>query len=494
MTALDAGAISPAMAVPLDAPARPATVGLPALRNAVQALQGALAGRTTFPVLSHVWLRCFGDRLELVASDLETVVGAQIARLDPPPLALLVEGDDPLQWQQLVPGRLLADLLTRIGGGAGETARLVPVAPEVLRLSTRDGSAALVGGDVEAYPIGSPFDDRGDGAQMHVGAELLGDLIDQASIAAAGERDLERPLLANLRLLAPEWGESGEFGNGLRLEAADGYRLARAGYTMLRTQCDDPRLTETGVLVPARALRLLRPLLKREAIDPEDGRRIAGAAYLRLLPGARDTTPNLLEVVLPAGADGLQRLLLRSRLSSGQPPDWEHFFARTVPLSVTLDPAALLYHVKQAALFAPHGPGATTDHAPLSLTVDPTAPAGATVRLASRNPDGEHKAWLAADVSDVAAAGVAHTPITVGLSTGFLTGVLTTAPGKRLTIGLETGLLPVHFTAPDSPSEYHAVLMPMQGPTVAPDPGLPPPGEGPSRMVTPGESGLVTVP
>ena len=73
--------------------------------------------------------------------------------------------------------------------------------------------------------------------------------------------------------------------------------------------------------------------------------------------------------------------------------------------------------------------------------------------------------------------------MTLGLSTGFLLDVLQTAPGKTLTIEAQAPLLPVRFRT-DVPG-YRALLMPMQGPTVAPDPGPAPPDWRPPPLPGP---------
>lgn len=483
--------------------AHPAVVPLNALRSAVQALAGALpagdaaTAAKTAPILSYLLVRCFSDTVELVGSDLDTVAGARIGRDE---VAAPTSDGAPL-WSMLVPGRLLHDLLGRIAPDAlgKEPAILQPIAPEVLRLVTRDGRADLAGADPVLYPMASPFEEPpAAGAPFRVQAGQLATLIEQTVAAAAPDKTADHPLMANLRLWAPEWSdgsEGGERGNGLFLEGSDGYRIAHSGYARLLSAHHDPRLAD-GVLVPAKTLRLLRGLLRRTGGD-------AALVDLQLLPppgdDPTDADPapkpaNLLTVALPAGLEGVTALVLRSRLSQGKYPDWSNFLCRSVDVQADVDAGALLYHVRQAALFAPRAMGAqSVDHAPLSLTLDAAAPPAVALRLASKSAEGEHRAWLAAAVT---AKGLVAGPVTVGLSTGFLQAVLGTAPGKRVRIGLETGLLPVHVEQADrnpegDPTDYHAVLMPMGGPNVAPDPGPPPEAAAPGQGESPSAADLV---
>jgi len=511
MTALAPPAVT---APPVKPP--PVTVSLPHLRGALSALAGVLPSRTTIPVLSHFWLRAYPNGVELVASDLDTTVAASVPVVAAGGTRSLFDAarDAPDRsaplWEVLLPGRLLSDLVTRIGG-SGPECRLVPLAPQLVRVITADGAANVVGADHAEFPIGSPFDvppgetlvagDQPD-PPLTLPALSLALLLEQAAVAAASEKDVERPHLASVRLQAEEWAESGDWGRYIRAQAVDGNRVVSAEVAGVDAQRGDDRPVLTvdrrlagphgGVLVPLRAVRLLLPLLKRQ---PE-----GNTVVVDVLPADREAVPNLLQLRLPAvdkAGEECPELLLRMRLQIGQYPDLERYFDGRAPLEARVDSAALLYHVRVASLFAPTlSPSTTTDYAPVSITLDPGAPAEQALRLVCRNTDGEHRAWLRAEIDlsgqwptlEPPAGGQERVPrpITLGLSIGFLLDLLQTAPGKALVLRAEAPLLPVRFRT--DVDGYRALLMPMAGPTVAPDPGPPPPDWRPPPPPTAGEA------
>ena len=212
----------------------------------------------------------------------------------------------PPEWQALLPGRLLAELSQRLGGD-GATCRLVRTAPHVVRLVTDVGTGEVVGADHEEFPVPSPFDEARElPPPLAVPALLLAELLEQALPAAAGEKDLERPHLATVRLQAEDATADGphpEPAVTVRLQAVDGARIASSERTLLEQEIGggerpeawhDPRLSGPagGVLLPLRAVRYLLPLLKRHGPGEE--------VLVDVLPADREATPNLLQLRLPA--------------------------------------------------------------------------------------------------------------------------------------------------------------------------------------------------
>ena len=342
------------MTTTLAPPSTALTLSLPALRGALRALSGVLPSRTTLPVLSHMWLRAHPSKVALVASDLDTVVACWLPVVQPGLLEALFDpgSEDAPLWEALLPGRLLTDLSQRLGGD-GAVCRLVPTAAHVVRLVTDVGTGEVVGADHEEFPVPSPYDAAvGEDAwatPLAVPAALLAELLEQALPAAAGEKDLERPQLATVRLQAEDATPEGEHPQPavtVRLQAVDGSRIASSERTVLEqeigggersTPWHDPRLSgpQGGVLLPLRAVRYLLPLLKRHGPGEE--------ALVDLLPADREATPNLLQLRLPE-VEGCPALLVRTRLQTGVFPDLERFFEAPAPIEGEVDLGALLYH------------------------------------------------------------------------------------------------------------------------------------------------------
>src|SRR5688500_9914269 len=61
------------------------TIAKEQLLNGLNAVQNVVSSRTTLPILSNVLLRAEGNRLELVATDLDvTVAGGVVAKVQKP--------------------------------------------------------------------------------------------------------------------------------------------------------------------------------------------------------------------------------------------------------------------------------------------------------------------------------------------------------------------------------------------------------------------------
>ncbi|MCJ7751058.1 MAG: DNA polymerase III subunit beta, partial [Armatimonadetes bacterium] len=203
------------------------------LHEALQHVTRVVSGRTTLPILSNVLLEAAGDRLRVVAYDME--IGAQSS------VPIEVEEEGALT----VPARTLGDVVASL-----------PDATVEIRSEDRN-LLGLVCGRSEYTINGLPADEYpalpdvpGD-VSFELTQEAMRDLI-RATIFAASS-DETRAILTGVLLTRD--------GNGVKMVATDSYRLA-VKTAPLKAEKSGSGEEGWQVIIPARALQELNRMLE----------------------------------------------------------------------------------------------------------------------------------------------------------------------------------------------------------------------------------------
>lgn len=263
----------------------------------------AVGSRTTMPILGNVLMATDGERLRLVATNLELGITTWI------PARVLDEG------RASVPARLLSEFVNSLPAGRGVSIdggeRGAP-----LRLECERIGANVKGVDPDEFPPVATGDDR---PAVRIPAREFRAMIDQVAFCAA--RDESRPVLSGVNVRMD--------GTVLSLAAADGFRLA------IRTADLDHGLPEAlDVIIPARALTELGRLLGGDDDEVEVS-----------------VTGNRTQVLFRVRTAGGETVLV-SRLLEGQFPDLARVVPKTSTTEVTVTRADLATAIKVASIFA----------------------------------------------------------------------------------------------------------------------------------------------
>jgi DNA polymerase-3 subunit beta len=263
----------------------------------------AVGSRTTMPILGNVLIATDGERLRLVATNLELGITTWV------PARVLEDGT------ATVPARLLSEFVNSLP--SGRTVLIdggVRGAP--LHLECDRIGANVKGVDPEEFPSVATGDDR---PAVRIPAREFRSMIDQVAFCAA--RDESRPVLSGVNVRME--------GTVLSLAAADGFRLA------IRTAELDHGLPETlDVIIPARALTELGRLLGGDDDEVE-------------VSVASNRTQVLFRVRTSVG-----ETVLVSRLLDGQFPDLQRVVPKTASTEVTVARADLVTAIRVASIFA----------------------------------------------------------------------------------------------------------------------------------------------
>ncbi len=201
------------------------------LSEALQTVSRAVAPRTTLPVLAGIFLKAEEDHLQLLASDLEMAIRSRVA------------ADVERAGAVVVPARYFAELVKRAPAGDIEIA----VNPDnwTVELQWAGADYVIHGEAPENYPS-LPFGE--DDGSCTLEQAMLKEMIRQTVFAAA--TDEARPVLTGCLM---------RLRNGhVEMVATDGFRLA---YRRVPLVDDDQGLTDSGVVIPARALQEVARLL-----------------------------------------------------------------------------------------------------------------------------------------------------------------------------------------------------------------------------------------
>jgi DNA polymerase-3 subunit beta len=270
-----------------------------ALAEGLAIVDRAVPTKSPLPVLSNVLLETDGDKLKLVANNLEMAISAWIGADIADPGAITL------------PAKLLSDFVGTLAGGGDIQMALKP-GTKTMNLKCGRYEANINGIDADDFPAVPTV---GEGTRCQISARTLKMGINQAAFAAAA--DDTRPVLAGV-LLTIE-------GDELTMAAADGFRLA------VRTvQLAAAAEENLSLLVPARTLQELQRVI------PDSDELVEIAA-----------TPNRNQIMFQ-----FPGLLVVSRLIEGQFPDYKRIIPQGYQTRVVLPVGDLLQATKTASVFS----------------------------------------------------------------------------------------------------------------------------------------------
>jgi len=269
------------------------------LHEALQHVSRVVSGRTTLPILSNVLLEASGDRLRIVAYDME--IGAQSAV----PIQVVEEG------ALTVPARMLGDVVASLPDA---TVEMNSEDRSVLGLACGRSEYTINGLPADEYPA---LPEVSGEVWFELTQAAMRDLI-RATIFAAST-DETRAILTGVLLTKDE--------NGVRMVATDSYRLA---VKTIPVSEGKGGAEAVQVIVPARALQELNRMLD-PAADETPVRVATGEQQIRFEIGP---------------------YILISRLIEGQFPNYERVIPSEVERKIVVNREDLFGAIKRAAIVA----------------------------------------------------------------------------------------------------------------------------------------------
>ncbi len=271
------------------------------LHEALQHVSRVVSGRTTLPILSNLLLDAQGDRLGIVAYDME--IGAQSAV----PIEVAEEG------AITVPARMLVDVVASLPDA---TVEMRSEDRNILGLSCGRSEYTINGLPADEYPA---LPEVSGEIAFEVTQAGMRDLIRSTIFASSG--DETRAILTGILLKRSE--------AGIQMVATDSYRLA------VKTAAAEAVKAEAGqdawqVIIPSRALQELNRML-----DPADE-----------------------EVAVKVGVAEEQirfevgPYILISRLIEGQFPNYDRVIPGEAERTVAVNREDLQAAIKRAAIVA----------------------------------------------------------------------------------------------------------------------------------------------
>jgi len=367
------------------------------LKKGIDTVKGAVATRSTLPVIENILMEATHGGVRLTATNLEVAVSVGIGgRVDE-------------EGAVTVPTRTLAETV-----GKWPKARV--------DLSTDGGSVVIVSGSrkiilngppAEDYP---PIPDTAGGPKITLKRDYLVEAIRQTAFAAATADD--RPVLMAVRLAASE--------GKVAMAAADGHRLAVKEFPT-------PTPVELAVLIPAATLRLARKLLTAKGCDTED---------VELHTNDKVPTTQA-SIVLPGTyVPGLTDLRITAQLVLGTFPNYLQLIPASWDTRTVASRKELQAAVKEASVFAAQG----SDIIRLHLGAD-------SIRLTARAEEvGEYVQEIPAKVEGGENK--------IAIQSNYLTDALGALSGEEAALEMTTPRSPMVWCDPDDASYVH-VLMPM---------------------------------
>jgi DNA polymerase-3 subunit beta len=205
------------------------------LHEALQHVGRVVSGRTTLPILSNVLLEARGDRLRVVAYDME--IGAQSS------VATQREEEGAIT----VPARVLADVVASLPSA---TVEMETRERSLLRLACGRSQYNINGLPAEEYPA---LPEVGGAVAFEVPQGVLREMIRTTVFAVS--TDETRAILTGVLLRRDQ--------DGMRIVATDSYRLA----LRVIPKGDTDGTGAWEVIVPARALQELSRMLDPAATE-----------------------------------------------------------------------------------------------------------------------------------------------------------------------------------------------------------------------------------
>ena len=269
------------------------------LSKGVQAIQSALAARTTLPILLNFMMETEDAKVKVISTDLEMGVKHYIPAE--------VESGGSIT----IPAKKFSDILHSLPDG--QEVELAVDSGDKVQLKCGRSRFAIIGAPKSEYPVLPEFD-RQDAFELPLG--LVADMIRKTVFAASS--DETRHVLNGVF-----W--SGKKGN-LEMVATDGRRLSIVGkHGVLKDR-------EFQIIIPTKVLGELLRLLGAFDIKTDSDEK------LRL-----GITEN--QVVFQ-----IAQTTLLSRLIGGTFPNYEQVIPKRKDIAVTLDTKELLAVTKRAAL------------------------------------------------------------------------------------------------------------------------------------------------
>lgn len=193
------------------------------LKSDLSVVARAVSPRSTLPVLANVLFDCENGNPYLAATDLEIAItkAAKVETKEPGKITLPY---DPLD-------KLLSKL-------TGEITITVNPKTQKATLKSKSGTYTLPGIDAEEFPP-IPVDGKGATCTIDVDSKTFVDTL--RTVVFCASTDQARPILMGVHFEI--------VGNSLKLQAADGFRLAKNCYTL-----EAPVEKKTQTVVPANAL------------------------------------------------------------------------------------------------------------------------------------------------------------------------------------------------------------------------------------------------
>ncbi|HEX4887030.1 MAG TPA: DNA polymerase III subunit beta [Luteibaculaceae bacterium] len=266
-----------------------------ALLKRLQLLSGVLNSNNTMPILDNFLFDVKGDRIHIIASDLETT------------LSTSVEAKAKNEFKVCIPAKLLVDTLKTFP----EQPLTFSVKKEnfAVEISSDFGKYKLNGFNGEEFPKSPVIED---GSTVEVPADLLSRAITK-TIFATGNDDL-RPVMSGVFF---DFNE-----NGLTFVATDAHKLVRYQRT------DAKAKTNSHFVMPKKPLNLLKNLLALTTSDIAIHYNATNAHF-----SFDDTT-------------------LICRLIDGKYPNYEAVIPTQNPNKLTIGREALLGSIRRVSIFS----------------------------------------------------------------------------------------------------------------------------------------------
>ncbi|HEX9045088.1 MAG TPA: DNA polymerase III subunit beta [Candidatus Limnocylindrales bacterium] len=360
------------------------------LARGLQVVSRAVSTRSTLPVLGNVLLKTEDGGLKLTATNLE--IG----------ITYWVPGKIEDDGATTVPAKLITDIVNSLP--SSERVDLELQAADTLHIRCGRFETHVKGIDADEFPA---IPTAGERPTTRIPQRVLRQALEETTFAAAS--DEARPILT---------GVLARFeGDRLTLAAADNYRIAVKGITVL-----DP-VEDASLVIPARSLNELSRVLA----DVDDPVEI-------VLSPARNQVLFHLE-----GVD------LVTRLIDGQFPNYQQVIPATHTTRAVLDREELHKAVRLAALIA----SASANIVKIQVGAD--GDAGVTVSANAEVGDNEGHVEAAVDGDGT----------TIAFNARYLTDVLGNVDAEQFAIELNGPLSPGVFK-PVGDERYVHVVMPVR--------------------------------
>lgn len=316
------------------------------LSNAMALISGVANRNINLPILNNVLLKAVGQKVDLIATNLELAITTQLR-------AKIEE-----HGRFTVPAKTLNDFVNLLSGEKVE----LSVKENELEIVSGKSATKIKGTPAEDFPV-IPSINEGMGYVLDSSSFKLA--LDQVNQSAA-KNDI-RPELAGIL-----FNFNNQTDKGLVLAATDSYRLAEK---RIKIEQGEEKMR---VIIPIRAAQEMSRIL----------------ALNRNTSGTDGTEKNV-RITLSENQIVLRNndIELISRLVGGQYPDYTQIIPKQFNTIAELSTQQIIKEVKAASLFTTSGVNA--------ITFDLKPEAGAIVISSASTQAGEHQSEIGAEISGV---------------------------------------------------------------------------------------------